>query len=117
MNAARELLDDLAVIGATIEPAGDRLILRAGPNAIPATLVNRIRDAKADLLATLASQAGRIDLRGDERREPDGKPTGRQVKDRTFESFVVEWLNQRCWGEIEPRNSARCRARLLMSTR
>ena len=35
MNAARELLDDLALIGATVEPAGDRLILRAGPMAIP----------------------------------------------------------------------------------
>jgi hypothetical protein len=30
MSAARELLDDLALIGATVEPAGDRLILRAG---------------------------------------------------------------------------------------
>ena len=54
MNAARELLDDLAVIGATIKPAGDRLILRAGPIAIPAVLVNRVRGAKADLIATLA---------------------------------------------------------------
>jgi len=54
MNAARELLDDLAVIGATVEPAGDRLILRAGPTAIPAKLVNRVREAKADLIATLA---------------------------------------------------------------
>ena len=54
MNAARELLDDLALIGATVEPAGDRLILRAGPTAIPARLVNRVREAKADLIATLA---------------------------------------------------------------
>ena len=54
MNAARELLDDLAMIGATVEPAGDRLILRAGPTAIPAALVNRVREAKADLIATLA---------------------------------------------------------------
>jgi hypothetical protein len=48
MNAACDLLDDLAMIGATIEPAGDRLILRAGPTAIPAALVNRVREAKAD---------------------------------------------------------------------
>ena len=54
MNAARELLDDLALIGATVEPAGDRLILRAGPMAIPARLVNRVREAKAELIATLA---------------------------------------------------------------
>ena len=54
MNAARDLLDDLAMIGATVEPAGDRLILRAGPIAIPAALVNRVREAKADLIATLA---------------------------------------------------------------
>ena len=54
MNAARCLLDDLATIGATVEPAGDRLILRAGPTAIPAALVNRLRQAKAELIATLA---------------------------------------------------------------
>jgi hypothetical protein len=34
MSVAGDLLMDLAVIGATIEPAGDRLILRAGPSAI-----------------------------------------------------------------------------------
>ena len=49
MNAARGLLNDLAMIGATVEPAGDRLILRAGPTAIPAALVSRVREAKADL--------------------------------------------------------------------
>ena len=60
MNAARSLIDDLAKIGATVEPAGDRLILRAGPTAIPAALVNRLREAKADLIATLVhgSSAG-----------------------------------------------------------
>ena len=56
MNVARDLLDDLAMIGATIEPAGDRLILRAGPTAIPAGLVGRIREAKAELLVTLATR-------------------------------------------------------------
>ncbi len=54
MNVARDLLDDLALIGATVQPAGDRLILRAGPTAIPAALVHRVREAKADLIATLA---------------------------------------------------------------
>ena len=54
MSAARDLLADLDLIGARLEPAGDRLILRAGPTAIPAALVRRVREAKADLLATLA---------------------------------------------------------------
>jgi hypothetical protein len=76
MNAARELLDDLAVIGATVEPAGDRLILRAGPTAIPARLVNRVREAKADLIATLA------------------RHEACEWECRTLEACVVEWLNQ-----------------------
>ena len=49
MSAARDLLADLDLIGAKLEPVGDRLILRAGPTAIPAGLVRRIREAKADL--------------------------------------------------------------------
>jgi hypothetical protein len=53
MNVARDLLDDLAMIGATVEPAGDRLILRAGSTAIPARLVSRVREAKAELVALL----------------------------------------------------------------
>jgi hypothetical protein len=87
MTAARELLDDLATIGATIEPAGDRLILRAGPTAIPAVLVNRVREAKADLIATLAGNSC-------EEQEPCGKSAERQVGQGTFEARVVEWLNQ-----------------------
>ena len=55
MSTARDLLDDLAVIGATIQPEGDGLILRAGTTPVPAGLVNRIRRAKAELLATLAT--------------------------------------------------------------
>jgi hypothetical protein len=55
MTAAR-LLSDLAVIGADIEPAGDRIILRAGASAIPAGLVGRIREAKAELLVMLATR-------------------------------------------------------------
>ena len=53
MNVARDLLDDLAMIGATVESAGDRLILRAGSTAIPARLVSRVREAKAELVALL----------------------------------------------------------------
>jgi hypothetical protein len=59
MNVAYDLLDDLAVIGATLQPAGDRLILRAGRTAIPAALVHRVREAKADLIATLAGDEAR----------------------------------------------------------
>jgi hypothetical protein len=86
MNAARELLDDLAVIGATVEPAGDRLILRAGPTAIPAKLVNRVREAKADLIATLARHEA-----CEQDPASDSEP---QFKCRTLDACVVEWLNQ-----------------------
>jgi hypothetical protein len=55
MSTARDLLHDFAVIGATIQPAGDRLILRAGAIPVPAGLVSRVRRAKAELLATLAT--------------------------------------------------------------
>jgi hypothetical protein len=55
MSTARDLLHDLAVIGASIQPAGDRLILRAGATPVPAALVIRVRRAKAELLATLGT--------------------------------------------------------------
>ena len=87
MNAARELLDDLAVIGATIEPAGDRLILRAGPIAIPAVLVNRVRGAKADLIATLACPAH-------QRQKPRRGSAASRIRSRTFETCLVDWLNR-----------------------
>ena len=86
MNAARELLDDLALIGATVEPAGDRLILRAGPMAIPARLVSRVREAKADLIATFARHEA-------SEQDPSGK-SQRQSKCRTLEACAIEWLNQ-----------------------
>jgi hypothetical protein len=53
MNVARDLIADLAIIGATVQPAGDRLILRAGSTAIPARLVHRVREAKAEIIALL----------------------------------------------------------------
>jgi hypothetical protein len=94
MSVAGDLLKDLAGIGATIEPAGDRLILRAGPSAIPATLVRRVREAKADLLASLAPGANRDGLWDDEVKERDANPPRREAKVRTLESGVVEWLSQ-----------------------
>jgi hypothetical protein len=54
MSTARNLLRDLAMIGAAIQPEGNRLILRAGATPVPAGLVGRVRRAKAELLATLA---------------------------------------------------------------
>jgi hypothetical protein len=96
MSAARELLDDLALIGATVEPAGDRLILRAGQMAIPARLVNRVREAKADLIATLARYEA-------SERDPPGE-SQRQSKCRTLEACVIEWLNQ----HPAPSESGRC---------
>ena len=94
MSAARDLLADLDQIGARLEPAGDRLILRAGPTTIPAALVRRVREAKADLLATLAVCTDHSVLRSDENREQGENSPCHQAKDRTSESVVVEWLNQ-----------------------
>jgi hypothetical protein len=62
MSTARNLLRDLALIGATIQPEGDRLILRAGAIPVPAGLVSRVRRAKAELLATLANGDVKKDL-------------------------------------------------------
>src|SRR5690242_5274357 len=48
-----DLLDRLAEIGAELRPAGDRLILRAGANPVPAELVRQLRQTKAEVLAAL----------------------------------------------------------------
>ena len=94
MSVARNLLEDLASIGATIKPAGDRLILRAGSTAIPAALVGLVRAAKTDLLATLAGSAYRPNPRSDEEKERYRKPPGDRLGDRTIKSRIVEWLNR-----------------------
>ncbi len=86
MSVAHNLLADLAGIGATIKPAGDRLILRAGRTAIPAELVSRVRAAKTDLLATLSASSERPG--NEEARGHDRKP----CKNIGFR--IVEWLNQ-----------------------
>ena len=92
MNVARDLFADLALIGATVEPAGDRLILRAGSTAIPATLVSRVREAKADLIAILAPRKDRGVIR--DKQEHVGKSADQQFKHRTLEADIVDWLNQ-----------------------
>jgi hypothetical protein len=94
MSAARDLLADLDLIGARLEPAGDRLILRAGPMAVPSALVRRVREAKADLLATLAVSTDPTVLGSDGNREHIGNSLPDEGKHRTFESCVVKWLNR-----------------------
>jgi hypothetical protein len=83
MSRVRNLLDDLAVIGATVEPAGTQLILRAGPTAIPATLVRQVREAKNDLIAILGASdhAKRLGTAG-------------QSEDRSLEARRVQWLDR-----------------------
>ena len=53
MSAAHEVLRHLNAIGATIEPTGDRLLLRAGLRPVPADVIRRVKEAKAELLALL----------------------------------------------------------------
>jgi hypothetical protein len=57
MSLPSSVLHDLEAIGATIEPAGDRLLLRAGPKPVPATIIRRVRKAKPELLALLYQEA------------------------------------------------------------
>jgi hypothetical protein len=112
MSAALNLLDDLAAIGATIKPEGDRLILRAGTTAIPADLISRIRQAKSDLLMALASctdqphrwpaNVGYWDAddwraRFDECAgiaEHCGRVSRTEAETTAFETCVFEWLNR-----------------------
>ena len=103
MNAARELLHDLAEIGATIKPAGDRLILRAGSVAIPADLIVRIQHTKAQLLDTLATSPANEWTAQDwqtlfEERagvlEFDAALPRTTAEARAFEACIVEWLNR-----------------------
>jgi hypothetical protein len=89
MSAARQLLNNLAVIGATITPIGDRLILRAGPSAIPAALISRIRQSKAEIIAMLSvckeCSSGQV---GEGREQAGNRP-----RYQTFEGAVIEWMN------------------------
>jgi hypothetical protein len=107
MSTARDLLADLAGIGARIEPAGKRIILRAGPTAIPAALVRRVREAKADLLATLAVSAAPTVVRGAEDGEHGRNSSLHQAKDQVLGSLIVEWLNQHS-GRSVPGRCACC---------
>jgi hypothetical protein len=100
MSGAEDLLNDLSRIGATIEPAGNRLVLRAGPTAIPATLVGQIRKAKHELLAMLVAREERGVGQTDNVRRCDRETANspqieeQALRHRTFEDFVIQWLNQ-----------------------
>jgi hypothetical protein len=54
MTAARELLDRLAEIGATVSRVDDRLILRAGSQPVPAALVKRAYQARNELAVAIS---------------------------------------------------------------
>jgi hypothetical protein len=107
MNIALDLLDDLAGIGATIETAGDRLILKAGPTAIPAPLVSRIREVKPDLLAALARKRSTHGADENHQREDAAAQqsvcrTGRYTDED--EASVIQWLDD----HPAPSPSGRC---------
>jgi hypothetical protein len=57
MTAAGDILFALRSIGATIEAAGDQLVLRAGSQPVPAGIIRRAREAKPELLALLCQEA------------------------------------------------------------
>jgi hypothetical protein len=85
MSFALGVLEELAGIGAKIEPAGAQLILRAGPAAIPAALVRRVRAAKSDLIEIL-------------------RPSGAPDQAATRERHIVAWLDQ----HPSPSRAGRC---------
>jgi hypothetical protein len=89
MSRATSLLRDLEAIGATVEPAGTQLILRAGATAIPASLVRRVREAKSDLIAILTTSDDAGGLQTQELAGPLPPPESRSIEVR-----VVEWLDQ-----------------------
>jgi hypothetical protein len=104
MNAARDLLDHLAEIGATVQPVGDRLVLRAGPRGIPSTLLSRVRNAKADLIAALAAPV----LHGpSEAATHPGELGSSKCVRQTSEASVVKWLNDHP-APSEPERCAWC---------
>ena len=78
-DAAEELLGCLAELGASVAPDGDRLVVRAGASGIPAALMARLRAAKPDLIAALAT----------------GAHTPSQTADRTTHPVDAAWWHGR----------------------
>jgi len=96
MSAVRDLLDRLAEIGATVEPAGDRLILRAGATPVPAELVKRLRQSRGDLLEELAP--ARYSANSADQDKTADAAWWRDV----YAARLVHWLHGDCrWVEAE----------------
>ena len=57
MTAAQTLLDDLTEIGAAVTMTGSRLLVRAGPQPVPKSLIDQLRNQKDDLAAVLESKS------------------------------------------------------------
>jgi hypothetical protein len=55
MNGVDALLDQLKELGATLSPDGDRLIVRAGCQPVPAGLIRQIHRTKAEVLQAISS--------------------------------------------------------------
>ena len=127
MSAALTLLHDLAVIGARVEPAGDRLILRAGFTAIPADLIVLIRETKAEeFWETLAAAPANEGWSAEDWQTRLGELAGRFEFDcgfsrpaaeaKAFEACIIEWCDRnpapspagRCaWcGQLEPKSAS-----------
>jgi hypothetical protein len=125
VNAVQQLVEDIAAIGATIEVAKDRIVLRAGGTAIPRDLISRIRLAKAELLETLAARPANHEWAAEEWQaffderasvaEFDGGLSRTSAEAHAFEACIMEWLNlnpapslpgrcARC-GEVETRHA------------
>jgi hypothetical protein len=107
MSIAACLLEELAGIGAKVEPAGTNLILRAGLQPIPPQLVRRVRDAKTDLIAILRTNENQIVRWLDD--HPAPSPAGRcawcsqaEGSQAVVLPFGTEpgthtWLHAQCW--------------------
>jgi hypothetical protein len=108
MSAASQLLEELADIGASVEPLGTLLILRAGPNPVPPTLVRRVREAKQDIIEIFHAPEGRIVRWLDEHPAPSSPGRCAWCREPDRSDAVVlpfgtvpgthAWLHARCWG-------------------
>jgi hypothetical protein len=124
MSVARDLLDRLAEIGATVRPAGeDRLIVHAGAKPVPAELVHRLRQAKAEVLAALAPIGHAPEKRNRRapasswwfhhftirtiERELGGHRSHREAELLAFGDMILEWHRQHGI-RPDPRRCAGC---------
>jgi len=100
MTVAHEILDRLAEIGATANPADDdRLVIRAGTKPIPGNLMRRLREAKAEVLAALPERNPAW-----WRREYRVRILGRRIENRSSsETGRLAWGDLQCrWHRLHP---------------